>query len=426
MVEFLHNRLSAIRNYSGRYFLDCAIHDMDYDKSDIDNPRPLKPHAHIVVESRYFYRDGHTAPFKFRTWRNDMYELMGLVLRSNKDGGIINNIKRIDLKSNDLESLIAYQDHDTYDGHSKGKYQYLPLEINPYRYSNDIEYSRSLIDDYHRYDDYKRSKKTREIIMSKAEWEMQLYHDAKEVGLSGKSLKSWYNSLDLLFQTGRYDKVINKGYQEGATEFISNSSASIDNTRCCIFIEGGPDIGKSHNSVKALQQLVGNVLDIRGGKTGKFDNLTSDHQAIVVSDTGLCDYHGMLDDAFCFAYRRNNSNPLWCGKYLVITYNGDPSAYMRAFAKDVWDKMTPENKEALLSRLYHCECDESGLHLLKRCSRGNNMDARDKLFLEFFDTFNYHQQFYIKNKKTPIIGEYSKRVDALLPSSSSLNVFARP
>lgn len=452
-LEVLHLHLSRVKNIPrSRYFVDAGIHDMDTKKDDVENPSSLKVHGHIclMVEGRKANGSGKLKQMRMGTIMKDLEKLLGLRMRleypalveqqkKDKNGNWVtvkragkpsdapdfgewNAIKRLRLGAStapdSLSAMVAYLDHDTVDARNDGKYQYLPIGENPYRYSNDVEFSKTLIDRYHRTQDFQRNDKCN-IVMSKPEWKMWLKDEAYKLGQNGGNDLAWYKSLPPVAQCGDYDKLIQKWYALGSDEYLQ-SDVGINNTRCCIFINGIKDLGKTYNSTLALKHLGYKTLEIDGGHTGKYDNLTSDTEALVVSDTGLMDYFAVMDDKYCRLYRRNNSNPLWCGKYLIITFNGDFNKYMETFASSLWDDetTTKDRKDALRSRLYHCRCTENGLSLVEKASRGDGkkQDERDALFLAFYDAFQEHQKAYMDRKRMQSLekGENTKRVDALL------------
>lgn len=432
-VEILHMHLSRISSIPrGQFFVDAAIHDMDYSHDDVLNPSPIKVHGHICLMVEGRKADGRPKQLSLGSIMRHLERFIGLRYRLEYPGTVVKRkktefgnfidverpgkpsdaadfrefqaIKKLrmgDSTSPDsLSAMVAYLDHDTFDAREEGKYLYLPIGSNPYRYSNDVEFSRVLMARYHKSQDYERTKG--KIVLSRAEWKMWLKDEAYDLGKRGGNCMAWYKSLPSTVQCGDYDKIIDKWYKMGADEYLQ-SDVGINNVRCCIFIQGAKDLGKTHNSSLALRSLGLNVLEIDGGKTGKFDNLTTDTGGLVVSDTGLSDYFACLDDKFCYLYRRNCNNPLWCGKYLIITFNGTFDQYMSTFAHDMWDSdnMTFERKEALKSRLYLCTCYEDGLHIDVKADRGSDdkQDIRDGLFLDFYDRFQAFQQEYMKHKK---------------------------
>lgn len=417
-IEYLANGLPRlVKGLDGvSYFIDAGLHDMDTDKSDPVNPLPLKPHGHIVVWYRVKRANGKQDMQRMGCLFKRL-ERLGMRFRiKNADGTkgkdwnhFQSSVKRLDLQRGDLRAMVAYLDHNTYDARQDGKYQYLPLGSNPFRWSNDVELSQSLIEDYHAHCDFLRNSKG-VIITSTAELKAYYKDLAYTLGKQGGDYRSWYLSLPSNIQIGGYDKLLAEWYRYGADEYL-DSDIGINNTRCVIFINGAKNVGKTYNSALVLREMGYKTLEIEGGKTGKFDNLSSAHGAMVVSDTGLSDYLAVCDDKFTYLYRRNNSNPLWCGKYLVITFNGSLEDYLKRFACDFFFDRDDNNKlvtndsyDALKSRIYECVCDKNGLRVKDKDSlayRGmyEKQIERHKMFKEFRDRFNKAQQEYLGSLK---------------------------
>lgn len=421
-IKYLDDAMSKIRQTTADcgYYIDAALHYADHeikkkvkDAKEVVAPDLLKVHVHLIaVSTRPLSKGSGVQAFRLGTLLNYLQSLIGFRYNFPADLALFcNNIKKVSLHKvakTDLPAMIAYQRHNTFDAKEDGKHLYDPIGVEPFRYSNDPNRSVDEEAKYLRYIGYERRKG--KIVEDATEVKLRLYDEAYDVGVKGESLKKYLDDLDPIIKINpAYLKVINDRYKEGADKYLSETNASIEHTRCCIYIEGAPDMGKTHNAIAACMDLVKNCLDVSGGHSGKLDNLTSSHKAIVFSDVGLVDYLGICDDRYCYAYKRMCNNPLWCGDYLVITYNSSLDTYLQRYAPNV-------DYNALKSRLYICTCDEAGLHLHSRATRGTRtrQNVRDGMFIEFMDKFNEHQQEYIHGKTAPIETLATDRLNSMI------------
>lgn len=414
-AKFLHDKTKVNKNKRYDDFLiDIRVHDKDYSNDDFENPSLLKPHAHIVIVSLLKKKDGSVRDYRYQQVIGVLKKRLGVQYRE-EDASLWEHQIKLNLKNpTEVPTIIAYQGHNTFDAVKDGKYRYGYIDMDKHRYSSHPDISRNYERWYQANADYLRKKGN---ILSSKELALSLYGEALDLGRTGGDYATWYRSQSML---ARHDfaKDMARGYQEGAEEWLeAHSQESFLHTRCCIFINGDTRIGKTTNSLLALDELTGKVLDIRGGKTGKFDNLNTAHKAMVISDTGASDYHALLDDGYSFLYRRNEGNPLNCTDYVVITFNGTMSQYMMAYAHEFWDALTDEGRKALLARCYHCDCDETGLHL-RSCPVGGDVDRQNKrnsLFKSFYECFNRHQQGYIARRSN--VQPSDKSADTLFVES---------
>lgn len=439
MVEFLVNGIPRVVNGLEKhlYFVDSKLHDMDTDKSDPVEPKPKKPHIHLIIWYLKKGRNGWQETQKLGALIHRLDKL-GLHFRiKNADGtkgedwNHFQTFRRLMVKGTQdgsLTAMVAYLDHDTIACKEAGKHIYPPADLDLYRWTNDLDKVKSFCAIYKACYDFQRNAKG-VIITSKPELKMYYKNLAYALGQEGGDYHQWFLSLPANIQVGGFDKLLAEWYRYGADEYL-DSDVGINNTRCVIFINGKKNVGKTYNSALVLREMGLKTLEIEGGKTGKFDTLTSSHGAMVVSDTGLSDYLAVCDDKFTYLYRRNNSNPLWCGKYLIITFNGTLEDYLRRFAKDFFFDKDDDDKlivndsfDALKSRIYECVCDDKGLHLRDKDSlavRGmyEKQMERHLMFKSFRDRFNKAQQAYIgslKGDKPSALVELEKALTADAP-----------
>lgn len=178
-------------------------------------------------------------------------------------------------------------------------------------------------------------------------------------------------------------KTILQSYHRGTEARLRESR---DIMRVCVYIQGPPNTGKTYTSGQVLQQFGERVLHVGGGGTGKFDSLRPDHGAIVIDDDVCPNLLNMTDNYICRAYRRNSNNPVWAGRYLIVTGN-DPF--------DLWlgrcgIKINSPNHDAVLSRFFRCHIDGRRLVLDYPSWRGSITEqaARLSLYENFEAAYN--------------------------------------
>lgn len=144
----------------------------------------------------------------------------------------------------------------------------------------------------------------------------QLDKQAEELGYNMGYYEDWYSSLSFLVRSNAKMKTVRESYERGVDRRVN------ENTQLCrlaIFIQGDGNVGKTYAAEQALAGK--RKLSVGGGGTGRFDNLRCDHEAIIVDDDLVPNLLNMADNKICRAYRRNSNNPVWSGKYLIITSN---------------------------------------------------------------------------------------------------------
>ena len=213
--------------------------------------------------------------------------------------------------------------------------------------------------------------------------------EAYQLGYDLKDFEDWIQTLPFNVRRKSDTKVIRQSYEYGIKKRLEESNEVI---RCCIFIEGAPNTGKTYTSRKALEACgipFSRVLVPSDG-SGKFDKLKATHKAIVIDDMPCPNMLNMSDNRFCMPYRRNSGNPVWTGLYLIITSN-------RTFDDYIDDNHITDQKhiEALHSRFFECKlyADSRGhnmLEMLTPSTRGTKTEQlqRYKMFDMFRENFN--------------------------------------
>lgn len=234
------------------------------------------------------------------------------------------------------------------------------------------------------------------VTMSKL---AELDEEAFKLGYELKSFEDWYNALSFSIRSNAKMKTIRESYNRGVEELL-NENPRI--TRLCIFIKGEANTGKTFATLKALEGR--DILSVGGGGTGKFDKLRASTDAIVIDDDVCPNLLNIADNFLCHVYRRGSNNPVWAGKYLVVTSNLSFTEWLRSCGIKIPDTNTTieyrmknsNHYEALLSRFFVCGIrkGDNGVNQLSLASpstRGSSEEQSErlKMFLEFQERFNH-------------------------------------
>ena len=227
---------------------------------------------------------------------------------------------------------------------------------------------------------------------------------AYKLGYELKNFTEWYDSQPFNVRSNAKMKTIRESYDRGVNARIEEGAEML---RLCVFIHGEPNSGKTYASEKALSDK--RYLTIKGGGSGKFDNLRVDHEAIIIDDDVCPNLLNMTDNYICRAYKRQSNNPAWTGKYFIVTSN---------YTFDEWIamcKLGEKHYEAAHSRFYICEIRQKSdgtnyLALSQPSTRGSieQQTERADMFIDFQKKFNATMAGYRPSVK---IFDYSKMID---------------
>ncbi len=359
-------------------------HDLDVYAEDNCFWRPAieKPHIHIIF--RCMDR-------KKRIRVRNVLDALGIVFRPGLDDDLWKN-HGVETVGN-FPGYAAYLTHETEDAIRDGKTRY-PLDELVSNLT--IEEIKEVRQGYLRV-----SQNTKMTTAAWVELDQQAYNIGREFG----DFDAWYGELPFVARSGARIKTIRESYDRGVREAVNEDPKVL---RTCIFIQGGPNRGKTY-AAKAALELPGRlVLTVEGGGTGKFDKLRAYTQAILVSDDTCPNLLNMADDYKCQAYRRGSNNPYWTGAYFVVTSNLSFPEWLDSCGIKIYKKkrtpygMVDDEKQysdhynAMESRFFVCHLvDAEGnspqrLVLDSPATRGTFEEQKERLerFLKFKLKFN--------------------------------------
>lgn len=358
----------------------------------------------IAREKQHYHLILRCSDKKCRIRIKQMLDYFGIMFRQGVDDSLIMNhaIETV----GDFRAYSMYLTHETIEAEKDNKERYDVAEI----VSNlSLEEIKAVRDGYFRIADA-----SAKVTMSTLS---QLDEEAFNLGHELKDFNAWYNSLNFTIRANSKMKVIRESYERGVESLLEENPQV---TRLCVFIQGEPNTGKTYATKAALAGK--EILSIGGGGSGKFDKLKPSTDVIVIDDDICTNLLNMSDNYLCHAYRRGANNPVWAGKYLIVTSNLSFSDWLRACGIKIPDSSTTvayrmancNHYDALLSRFYICciKKDEvSGVNRLALASastRGsmNEQQERLKMFLEFQKKFNATISQY-----TPQHIDYSGYID---------------
>ena len=343
-------------------------HDRDTVAESFWETAKEKPHYHLIM--RLLGKNG-------RKLRTIMKMMKGtLVYRKGLDDDLLTNHGCEPCKN--FAAYATYLTHDTDQAIQDGKHRY-PLDAIVSNLTE--EEVKQIRDGYVRV-----SNTTHRISMS--EW-IEMDEDAYKRGYALQDWDEWERQQPFVIRSNAKLKTIKKRYLQGVEDKINEDDYL---TRLCLFIHSDkPNLGKTYNSTVALKKLgVKKILAVAGGGTGKLDNLTINHDAILCDDDTLPQLLNLADNKITSPYRRNSDNPHWCGRWLIVTSNLSINDWINKCG--VTDK---KQTEAVMSRFYVCDIREQidkwidyetgeekveskmVLHLEQPSTRGD-LDAQEK------------------------------------------------
>lgn len=404
-ISFIRNVLNSIvTDVNFPYDCYAIIHDKDTycDKDIFDSnnevnifcsPAIEKPHAHLVIVTRGSENNGQGKTRPKRTTIGAILNallLHGLNFRirsSNPDVAasdlnLLKNQGLIKLKMQDKQHIrtIVYLTHETIEAReTDGKYQYDRKSV----YTNNLAF----FDYAHEY--YSNMLSVKNSIFDIRDYQIKFLELGKQLG----DFMTLWNDLPYALQTPANRKHFEMHYNDGLNSIVDNIPPF---PRCCIFLHGVHNVGKTYNTKKAFEMLGIKAYEAPSIGTGKYDDLKLTHKAFIANDTtSLPDIWGLCDNKSVRLHRRNKNNPIFLGNYVVITSN---------LSLDEWCKRGYEQNfeqtqiDAIKSRLIDVYVDSNRqTHTTLSQLRGDIYNIAEvlKLFNAFLTAFNQSISSYV-------------------------------
>jgi len=349
-------------------------------------PSIEKPHAHLLLIVPGTDSYGHRNERRLRVILNYLRNTAGIQYREDTDAELLMNGGAIRGSWRDRAHIryLCYNTHETDDARTAGKHLYDRSECH-------TNIPPEILADYYKTYADSMSKQAflgEEAFVNYAEACGRNILCNSQEGNARKCFSDfWQETVPFKLRSATLKTKCQDAYEYGVDKALSSPDA-LKRIRCCIFIQGRGDMGKTYNSKAALQSLGRTVYAVESGKTGKLDNLKPSDGAIVVSDNSIGDLFAMSDNMPCRAYRRGSHNPVFTGDYLIITSNMSLLAYLDKFYSDLIADY--DSCEALLSRFFECQLSPDGtLQAKSLCKRGSSDDVKTRIamFLDFKTAF---------------------------------------
>lgn len=354
-----------------RFYVMAIKHDEDEETDGVWDVAKEKPHYHLIIKAR----DSHDRPRV-----KDMLSKLGIIFRPGIDDTLLEN-RALETVGN-YSAYALYITHDTPQARLDNKCPYDVKRIVSNLTPDEVKQIR---------DGFSRTHENRKLTPDElAELDSAAYELGKRLG----DFDKWYDALTFFERSNAKMRTIKESYYRGVENRLRENNFLL---RCCIYIRGDGNTGKTFTSEKAMKDMGRAVLSVGGGGSGKFDNLLPSHGCILVDDDICPNLLNMADNKICHAYRRNKDNPVWAGDYLIITSNLSFEDFCERCGLKVKDLKGNYTKQydALKTRFFFCEMKrdtDGGLRLVCRqpSTRGTEteQEQRGAMFREFWQTFN--------------------------------------
>ncbi|WP_418751545.1 hypothetical protein [Frisingicoccus sp.] len=343
-----------------------------------------KKHIHILVRC---------VDRKKRIRVNSLLKQLGIYFRPDLDDWLWSHHGVETVR--DFAAYTTYLTHETEAAIRDGKELY---DISEYVSNLSVDEIKAVRDGYLKVSDIGKKVSAKEM----AELDEVAYQLGKELG----DFDKWYGTLSFEVRSHTKMKTVRESYNRGVNDRITENPEVL---RLCVYIQGEPNTGKTYAAKKALSGKA--IHTVEGGGTGKFDNLRADHDAIIISDDICPNLLNMTDNYICRAYKRQNNNPAWAGKYFIVTSNLPFHEWLAECKINVNSK----HYKAMVSRFYICEIKAKGdgtnyLALKSASDRGSIAEQKERaeMFMGFQKKFNETMSGYRPNADTI---DYSSMID---------------
>lgn len=415
------------------YWMHAIIHDSDYHKPEIKKPskkaKEEEKQEYISKQIRYFWNPElekihiHIEVITKSSNPTDIDVIFnylakfGLKIRKESDTiGLMSGwLQKLNIKNKAHIAMMVYHTHETDQAIADGKHKYDRSEV----YTNIPDFMLKQWYDIYYQTLSKRAKSTEYEVVCMAE------EYGEKVMLYKKGFDKFWNE-DVPFSmrlNGALQRNALTRYQMGVEKMLAEGS-NIKIPRCCIYIHGIKDSGKSETTKRVLHDLGLNPYTVETDDNGQLDRLLPENQAIFYDDTiPRENLLNIADRKPCHVYRRNSGAPVWIGCYLIIANNMDFEEYLYShFSKQSWFK-SDRAYEAMLSRFYVCEVNKN-CHNQLYCAgvaggteRGgaDDIQIQRKLFKDFYVRYNQEILNYHPEEKQQI-ESFSDFLDSDVPN----------
>nr|CDL66179.1 unnamed protein product [uncultured bacterium] len=347
------------------------VHNRDLVETDeFWSTAKSKAHMHVIVRA---------TDRKKRCRVNNILQSLGVHYDPQKDAELWKNhgVETV----GDFAAYALYLTHDTEDAIRNGKERYRLDELVSNLTEDEIQQVR---DGYTRVTSHEHKITTEELI--------QLDDAAYKLGYELGDFAGWYDSQPFIARSNSKMRTLKESYNRGVAARVRERQ---DLNRLCIYIKGSPNTGKTYAAIKALAGKKTHI--IRGGGTGKFDDLTPAHEAILIDDETCPNLLNLCDNYMCQVYKRGSNNPIWAGRYFVVTSNLEFEEWLEKSGLKV--RLAPgkylRQGIAMMTRFYLCEVKKTAqgrsyLRCTSPSTRGtvDEQMARKMEFVEFKREFD--------------------------------------
>lgn len=289
---------NKVKKESEDFVVILIKHDKDEVTDGVWEVATAKPHYHLLFKVK---------DYKKRTKASTVLNRLGIKFDKDRDEELV--------KGHGLEVPEYFENYAKYLIHNTVQAR----KDNKYEYSVDDLVMNISVDEYHDLTAVSQSK----LKLSKREVDEYVRDLIPYIQSAGESFKDWeilYDDLPLDVKRNSRDvKILQDKYNLGLRKGIESHGPL---PKVNIYVKGTANSGKSYASLEVLRKL-GRTHEINGGKTGKFDTMTSDKKCLIVDDNTVSDVLNLFDYKPAMTYRRGSGNAVCMTTTNIVTSNLD-------------------------------------------------------------------------------------------------------
>lgn len=295
-TDELFNRIKTL---DIKYIALAIKHDKDTVTDGVWEIAKDKPHFHLIVRMR--------DTKKGRVRISTVFNALGIKFEKGLDDNLLKN-RAVEVPQH-FENAVLYLTHDTDQAQKDNKYLYpvsdLVMNIDLDEYKNIVSSGNP------------RMKMTDNGADN---WVRVHFYDFRKFGFNMGAWKEIYDTIPLDVKRRTRDMALLyeeylRGQREGIEKYNDRPFPKTN-----IFILGEGNAGKSFASEIVLNRR-GQTHIVRGGKTGKFDDMSPDKVNVLIDDNTVNDPLNFFDMKPAPTYRRNRNNAVCLADYMVVTSN---------------------------------------------------------------------------------------------------------